>query len=179
VNDREILNRLWEACRETPFASFTLERKLNLTKSEYRDVLNLIGDMADSGEVRSGYRIKRVASTVYKMTQAQQGDCDTAKGLPLIDPKESLTGQSESDCLPTDGGNHTSGQDDPFPAVPAVLKALRQWVAWSKEQRDGKPTKIPYQVDGRKAQSNNPQTWTGYQTVCDHRDHFSGIGTLR
>ena len=82
MNDREILNRLWEACRETPFASFTLERKLNLTKSEYRDVLNLIGDMADSGEVRSGYRIKRVASTVYKMTQAQQGDCDTAKGLP-------------------------------------------------------------------------------------------------
>ena len=64
MNDREILNRLWEACRETPFASFTLERKLNLTKSEYRDVLNLIGDMADSGEVRSGYRIKRVASTM-------------------------------------------------------------------------------------------------------------------
>ena len=115
MNDREILNRLWEACRETPFASFTLERKLNLTKSEYRDVLNLIGDMADSGEVRSGYRIKRVASTVYKMTQAQQGDCDTAKGLPLIDPKESLTGQSESDCLSTDGENHTSGQTDPFP----------------------------------------------------------------
>ena len=26
-----------------------------------------------------------------------------------------LQGQSESDCLPTDGGNHTSGQTDPFP----------------------------------------------------------------
>ena len=33
----------------------------------------------------------------------------------MIDPKESLTGQSESDCLSTDGGNHTSGQTDPFP----------------------------------------------------------------
>ena len=95
MNDREILDRLWEANRETPFASFTLERKLNLTKSEYRDVLNLLGDMADSGETQNGYRIKRVASTVYKMTQAQQGDGDSLKGLPLIDPKESLTGQSE------------------------------------------------------------------------------------
>ena len=92
MNDREILNRLWEACRETPFASFTLERKLNLTKSEYRDVLNLIGDMADSGEVRSGYRIKRVASTVYKMTQAQQKDSDSLKGLPLIGQKNRLQG---------------------------------------------------------------------------------------
>ena len=94
----------------------------------------------------------------------------------MIDENESLTGQSESDCLSTDGKNHTSGQDDPFPAVPAEIKALRQWVAWREEQRDGKPTKIPYQVNRRKAQSNHQQTWTDYQTVCDHRDDFSGIG---
>ena len=118
MNDKEILDRLWEEYRETPFASFTLERKLNLTKSEYRDVLNLLGDMSDSGEVRSGYRIKRVASAMFKLIpQAQgdsdsakglpqaQGDSDSLKGLPLIDPKESLTGQSESDCLSTDEGN--------------------------------------------------------------------------
>ena len=132
--------------------------------------------MADSGETQNGYRIKRVASTVYKMTQAQQEDSDSLKGKPLITENEAVLGQSESDCLPTDGENHDGGQDDPFPAVPAELKALRQWVAWREEQRDGKPTKIPYQVNRRKAQPNNPQTWTDYQTVCDHRDDFSGIG---
>ena len=69
---------------------------------------------------------------------------DSPKGLPLPNENEAVLGQPESDCLSTDGGNHDGGQDDPFPAVPAELKALRQWVAWSKEQRDGKPTKIPY-----------------------------------
>ena len=172
MNDKEILDRLWEANRETPFASLMMQRKLDLRHNELPAVLNLIGDMADSGETQNGYRIKRVASTVYKMTQTQQGDCDTAKGLPLIDPKESLTGQSESDCLSTDGENHTHRQDDPFTAVPAELKALRQWVVWREEQRDGKPTKIPYQVNRRKAQSNHQQTWTDYQTVCNHRDGF-------
>ena len=176
MNDREILNRLWEACRETPFASFTLERKLNLTKSEYRDVLNLIGDMADSGEVRSGYRIKRVASTVYKMTQAQQGDCDTAKGLPLIDPKESLTEANTASFDEQSPENEQIGTDDPFPAVPAELKALHQWVVWREGHRNGKLTKIPYQVNRRKAQTNQADTWIDYQTVCDHLDNFSGIG---
>ena len=80
MNDREILDRLWEANRETPFASFTLERKLNLTKSEYRDVLNLLGDMADSGETQNGYRIKRVASAMYKLISQAQGDSDSLKG---------------------------------------------------------------------------------------------------
>ena len=131
MNDKEILDRLWEEYRETPFASFTLERKLNLTKSEYREVLNLLGDMSDSGEVRSGYRIKRVASAMFKLIPQAQGDSDSAKGLPqaqgdsdslkgkpLIDEKESLTGEPESDCLSTDGGNgenSVSEQTDPFP----------------------------------------------------------------
>ena len=118
MNDREILDRLWEAHRETPFASFSLQRKLDIRHNAVRTVLNLINDMADSGEVRSGYRIKRVASTVYKMTQAQQGDSDSPKGLPLPNENEAVLGQPESDCLSTDGGNgenSVSEQTDPFP----------------------------------------------------------------
>ena len=53
MNDREILNRLWEAHRETPFASLMMQRKLDLRPQEHTAVLNLIGDLADSGEVRS------------------------------------------------------------------------------------------------------------------------------
>lgn len=67
-------------------------------------------------------------------------------------------------------------EGDPYSAVPAELKSLRQWVVWKKELLDGKPTKVPYQVNGRKAQSNNPTTWTDYRTVVAHQHRFDGIG---
>ena len=181
MTDKEILNLLWEAYRESPFASFSLQRKLDLRRDDLAAVLNLIGDMADSGETQNGYRIKRVASTVYKMTQAQQSDGDTLKGLPLTDPQESLTGANTASFHEQLPENADFSINDPFPAVPAELKARRQWVCWRAETRDGKPTKIPYQTIKRKgeylkAQSNQADTWTDYQTVCDHLDNFSGIG---
>ena len=132
MTDREILDRLWEEYSETPFASLTMQRKLDLRPQEDAAARKLLGNMADSGEVKHGYRIKRVASTMYKLiSQAQgdsdspkglpqaQGDSDSLKGKPLIDEKESLTGEPESDGLSTDGENHAHGQDDPFTAVPA------------------------------------------------------------
>ena len=67
-------------------------------------------------------------------------------------------------------------RSDTYPTVPAELKALHQWVLLKEEQRDGKPTKIPYQVDGNRAIANDPNTWTNFQTVCNHRDRFSDIG---
>ncbi len=60
--------------------------------------------------------------------------------------------------------------------VPAELKALHQWVLLKEELRNGKPTKIPYQVDGNRANANDPNTWTDFQTVCNHRDQGSDIG---
>ena len=104
MNDREILDRLWEAHRETPFASFSLPLRMNLRPQEHTATLKVLSDMADSGEVRSGYRIKRVASTVYKMTQAQAAstpyrpverrlnDNPPLKGLPLIGRNEAVLG---------------------------------------------------------------------------------------
>ena len=177
MTDKEILAVLWEACRETPFATFSLQRKLDLRHDDLAAVLNLINDMADRGDVRSGYRIKRVASTVYKLTQAQQSDGDTVKGKPLTDPQESLTGANTASFHEQSPEIADFSINDPFPAVPAELKARRQWVCWRKETtRDGKPTKIPYQVNRRTAQTNQADTWTDYQTVCDHLDNFSGIG---
>ena len=109
MNDKEILDRLWEEYRETPFASLMMQRKLDLRHKEIAATRNLIGDMADSREVKHGYRIKRVASTMFKLIPQGQGDGDTAKGLPqaqgdsdslkgkpLIDENESLTGEKES-----------------------------------------------------------------------------------
>lgn len=179
MNDREILSRLWEVYRETPFASFVLQRKLNLRHDELSRVLNLLGDMADCAEAKHGYRVHKPASTIYKLIQTQQKSCDSPKGKPLASQKESLTGEFDSGIPSADGKNgknHAESTDDPFPTVPAELKALRQWVTWREETRDSKQTKIPYQLNGQKAQSNNPDTWTDYQTACKYRDRFSGIG---
>ena len=109
--------------------------------------------------------------------EPQASDSDTVKGKLLIDPQETLTGANTASFHEQPPEIADFSINDPFPAVPAELKARRQWVCWRKETtRDGKPTKIPYQVNRRTAQSNQADTWDEYQTVCDHLDNFSGIG---
>src|SRR5829696_8187606 len=59
------------------------------------------------------------------------------------------------------------------------MRDLRQWLCWRFEERDGKPTKVPYDPStGEKAESTNPKTWTSYEksvSVCE--DHgYEGIG---
>ena len=95
-----------------------------------------------------------------RLKQPRHNRKEQGKGLPLIDKNEGLTGEI---CA------GAKQHQEFYPAVPAELKALRQWVLWQEEHRDGKPTKIPYQLSRRKAQSNNPQTWTDYQSVCKHQ----------
>lgn len=46
--------------------------------------------------------------------------------------------------------------------VPEELAVLPQWVTWKLEKRHGKLTKIPYQCNGRKAEADNPETWTTF-----------------
>lgn len=59
-----------------------------------------------------------------------------------------------------------------------ALKQQRRWVLWRLETRDGKPTKVPYQRDGRKASSDNPATWLTHAEVIAHADAFSGVGLV-
>jgi len=56
---------------------------------------------------------------------------------------------------------------DVYAAVPTELKELCQWLLWREEIRDNKPTKVPYQINGQKAKSNEPTTWTDYKTACN------------
>ena len=53
---------------------------------------------------------------------------------------------------------------DPYPAVPAELKARRQWVVWLPHLKagDDKPSKILYQTNGWAASTSDPKTWTAY-----------------
>jgi len=49
---------------------------------------------------------------------------------------------------------------EPTPVTLAHLAGVPRWVAWQTEDRpDGKPTKVPYSPDGRKARANAPRTW--------------------
>lgn len=65
--------------------------------------------------------------------------------------------------------------------VPHSLTELNQWIVWRYEKRDGgKPTKVPYQINGSPASSTDPKTWCSFDealtTWQQHPSSWSGIG---
>jgi hypothetical protein len=58
------------------------------------------------------------------------------------------------------------------------LKLQRRWVLWKLETVNGKPTKVPYQPNGRKAATNRRETWHTYAECDAVVSQFSGIGML-
>ena len=109
MSDKALLEKLWQSYGDKPFSKFSLHRESDLCHDESDTALRLLQEMSESGETQNGYRINRVASTVYKMTQAQASDSDSLKGKLLINENEAVTGQSESDFPSADGGNAVSG----------------------------------------------------------------------
>ena len=70
-------------------------------------------------------------------------------------------------------------------AIPRELCELPHWVVWRMEERDGKPTKVPYNAKQptRKAASDRPETWSTFnQAVFTLMNEpglrFSGIGFM-
>ncbi|MCT6924593.1 phage/plasmid primase, P4 family [Metasolibacillus sp.] len=43
---------------------------------------------------------------------------------------------------------------------------LPQWILWKAEKKGGRYTKIPYQVDGNEARSNDRRTWSTFATAA-------------
>ena len=70
------------------------------------------------------------------------------------------------------------------PVIPADLLERDQWVLYREEERGGKSTKVPYQLDGKPASSTDPSTWGGYEDVVrvrstselKPRTAYAGIG---
>jgi predicted P-loop ATPase len=66
--------------------------------------------------------------------------------------------------------------------VPVELKQLPQWIVWRYETRPGGTgkTKVPCQIDGRRASSTNPDTWSSYDgavaTLAQGKQRFDGLG---
>ena len=65
--------------------------------------------------------------------------------------------------------------------VPDSLAELDQWIVWRNEKHDnGKPTKVPYQINGTLASSTDPRTWCSSENALktwqqDPR-RWSGVG---
>ena len=51
--------------------------------------------------------------------------------------------------------------------VPDDLSERDQWVLWRYEERNGRATKVPYQVIHRPASSTDPATWASYEAVTN------------
>jgi putative DNA primase/helicase len=62
--------------------------------------------------------------------------------------------------------------------IPALMRELDHWVLWKKEFVDDQWKKVPYQINGRKAKSNDHTTWTSFSNVLKCRDpkKYDGIG---
>ncbi|WHY75725.1 phage/plasmid primase, P4 family [Neobacillus sp. WH10] len=67
-----------------------------------------------------------------------------------------------------------------FQNIPIELKNTPHWILWRKETRDGKPTKVPYQITGEMAQSNNKRTWSTFPTIIKFFEQggYDGIGFM-
>jgi putative DNA primase/helicase len=79
--------------------------------------------------------------------------------------------------------NHESAGDrnPAIPRLPDGLTQRAQWVLWRYEERNGKRTKIPYQVSGKRAKSDDARTWGTFDAVsrglvAEGLGHFEGIG---
>lgn len=61
--------------------------------------------------------------------------------------------------------------------LPNYMKDNGLFCLWKYEQRgDSKPTNVPYQVSGIKAQANNASTFTTFKTAVHEVDKFDGLG---
>jgi len=59
-----------------------------------------------------------------------------------------------------------------FSRVPAELKTLRQWHCWNYSKEG---VKIPLQLNGDKAKSNDPSTWTDYENAAGACVYYQGL----
>lgn len=71
---------------------------------------------------------------------------------------------------------------DKYSAIPQELKALNNWVCWQATPDEKSHSGIKKQPinprTGNMAQSNNPDTWTDFETAVRASENFSGIGFM-
>ena len=69
-------------------------------------------------------------------------------------------------------------KDNTLANFPKTLRELPFLFLWRLETHDGKQTKVPYRIDGKKASPTNPNDWTDFETACRAFDpeKYNGLG---
>ena len=62
--------------------------------------------------------------------------------------------------------------------IPAELRQCAQWVTWRLELRNGKATKVPYTIDGKRAKTTDRRTWSTFELAVQtyRNEGCDGIG---
>jgi hypothetical protein len=61
--------------------------------------------------------------------------------------------------------------------IPEALQRCPHWVTWRREERDGKPTKVPYNAKtGAYAKVDDSATWTTFEQCLAAASKFDGLG---
>lgn len=65
-----------------------------------------------------------------------------------------------------------------FANILSELKSIDNWVLAKEIIRDGKPTKPPYQPNGKPASSTDPETWNSFEVIkaAYERGGYIGVG---
>lgn len=63
-----------------------------------------------------------------------------------------------------------------YDKLPSDLKQNALFCLWKYEERNGKLTKVPYQVNSAHADSANKRTFTGFGSVVNASSAYDGIG---
>ena len=72
----------------------------------------------------------------------------------------------------------STGGEKVFDKIPQDLKENALFCLYKMEQRKGKATKVPYQVNGKRADPSNPKCFTDFKTVCEvyNKGGYVGLG---
>ena len=62
--------------------------------------------------------------------------------------------------------------------IPPEFKALPNWALWKSEITDSKTKKVPYQVSGKRAKSNDPSTWCKFNTALTAYQDVGGCNGI-
>lgn len=62
--------------------------------------------------------------------------------------------------------------------LPKVLRDNGKFCLWKYEARKGKskPDKVPYQINGQRAQVDNEKTFSSYDKAISFVGHYDGLG---
>lgn len=73
-----------------------------------------------------------------------------------------------------------NASENPLQKFPKELFALRAWCLWKYVERNGQPSKLPFQPNGIPAESNNSATWNTYEdcivALRAEGSAFEGVG---